>query len=396
VPHDEIGPLSADELLELDNDCVERDARPWGHVTDTAYAFWADGDGDDVELVRSDVYANSYVVRSHRLLHEGLPVVTRVSGRSYARSLSDRVETRIHWNQPGLRRPEWRAVPGSPLHPDGMPRAFHPKVVGTLAEYRDGVSARGGRVELSDEPHVTIINGESRKLIYPDRYPLTAICKLELSHLADGSSTWKQKGHATGFLVGRRTLMTSGHVQLPDGGMARIRVIPACWANQPIFGRGLVTWVKQSYSWHSDSGNDLQVCELYDPIGEQLGYFGYRHYDSDWEDLSRWTMAGFHHDMSIYALSGQTGIAVRDDDDGDDIELDGDTYDTTQVESDADESSGSSGSPLYGWWADGPYAIGVHSGTQHDGTVSGTETLACAAGGDGFVAVAGWGRAQWG
>ena len=46
-------------------------------------------------------------------------------------------------------------------------------------------------------------------------------------------------------------------------------------------------------------------------------------------------------------MSRQTGIAVRDDDDGDDIGVNGDDYDTTQVESDADEASGASGSPLW-------------------------------------------------
>jgi hypothetical protein len=107
-------------------------------------------------------------------------------------------------------------------------------------------------------------------------------------------------------------------------------------------------------------------------------------------------MAGFPYDRSLTSMSYESGIAVRDDDDGDDIDVNGDRYDTTQVESDADEGAGASGSPLWGYWSGMPYAIGVHHGVERDGTISGTEILSCASGGDGFTAAANWGRGMWG
>lgn len=107
-------------------------------------------------------------------------------------------------------------------------------------------------------------------------------------------------------------------------------------------------------------------------------------------------MAGFPFDRSKFGMSVQRGISVRDDDDGDDIRLDGEVYDTTQVESDADDASGASGSPLFAWFGrDNPCAVGVHSGTEIDGTASGDEILSCAAGGDGFVALVRWARGNW-
>jgi hypothetical protein len=144
------------------------------------------------------------------------------------------------------------------------------------------------------------------------------------------------------------------------------------------------------------SGNDFLVGELYDPVGDEVGYFGAVTYDSDWEDLAVWTMAGYSYDRSLWAPSRETAVSIRDDDDGDDIDLDGNTYDTTQVESHADEASGASGSPLFGWFGGGVRAVGVHSGVQRDETITGTEMLSCASGGEGFVEVIRWARAQWG
>jgi V8-like Glu-specific endopeptidase len=286
---------------------------------------------------------------------------------------------------------------GDPYRPDGVPMGIHPKLLTSLEFQRFGINSRGARTLLSEEPHSTVINGESRTFLYPDQYPLTAVCKLYISYQPAPGAAWQNSGEATGYLIGKSTLMTSGHVQPPGGNAWRIKVVPACWAGRSIFGPGFLSYVRETIWWNSDSGSDIQICHLYDPIGERTGYFGYRGYDSDWEDGAYWHMAGFPYDRSLYAMSYQSGIPVRDDDDGDDIEVDGTTYDTTQIESEADEASGASGSPLWGYWDGGkPYAIGVHHGVERDGTVSGTEILSCASGGDGFVAAAHWGRSMWG
>ncbi|MFC7614102.1 trypsin-like serine peptidase [Actinokineospora soli] len=222
------------------------------------------------------------------------------------------------------------------------------------------------------------------------------MCKLYSSYQPTPGGSWVGAGEATGYLIGRSTLMTSGHVGPPTHVPWQIRVVPACWNGQSVFGAGLVTYVRSTWWWHSDSGNDIRICQLFDPVGDRLGYFGVRGYDSSWEDGDYWTMAGFPYDWSLTHMTHETGIAVRDDDDGDDMTVNGTRHDTTQVESDADEASGVSGAPLWGWWDGKPYAIGVHHGVERDGTVFGTEILSCASGGNGFVAAAGWGRGMWG
>jgi V8-like Glu-specific endopeptidase len=328
------------------------------------------------------------------------------AGRTIRRTVAERVDVRHSRRLGGERVSRSRSFADA-YRPSGVPIAYLPRLLRSVGGTRIGQAAGGGKVRLSTtvvltndgDVHSTVIDGESREFLQPTRFPYTAVCKIEKWSL-DATGTWVSSGsYGTGFLIGRRILLTSGHAFEDDrlsSGMFAIKVIPACWANQSVFGPGMITWVTRRRWWHSDSGNDMQVCQLADPVGDRLGFFGARVYDSDWEDMSVWTMAGFPYDRSKFGMSVQHGISVRDDDDGDDIELDGSTYDTTQVESDADEASGASGSPLFAWFgADNPCAIGIHSGYQTDWTVSGDETWSCAAGGDGLVEIVRWAREHW-
>ncbi len=405
---DQSEPLHTADLLQLDEQSFpERDGRPWGHTNDYAFPFWC---ASEITLERADI-EGGYLLRGNGPILHGIPLVDEegAEGRVIARTVGEREHARQM--QKASPRTESRNRSDSRADgfcPSGVPVAYLPRILTSIQDGRRGQSARGGTALLSDTVvttqdgpnHSTIFNGESRDFLRPDFFPYTAVCKLELWQLDTGGRGWVASGdYASGFLIGRSTLLTSGHAfegrRLGDG-VTAIKVIPACWANNSVFGAGMITWVRRRRWWHSDSGNDLQLCQLADPVGDRLGFFGARVYDSDWEDRGVWTMAGFPYDRSKFGMSVQHGIHVRDDDDGDDIELAGDTYDTTQVESDADEASGASGSPLFAWFGEGnPCAVGVHSGSTDDWTVGGTETWACAAGGDGLVAIVNWARDNW-
>jgi hypothetical protein len=399
-------PDTLEALIALDEqDCVPPDPALWEHVNEHAYSFSTPG---EVTLERTGEHGE-YTLRSSAPLLHGLPLASEedAAGKAVVRSPAQRREDRAA-RRAGTATGNGRdrSTPLAGLRPTNLPIAYFPrKIVVARAIY--GASATGGKVRLSTtvvrttegDKHSTVFNGESRDGLRPTHYPYTAVCKVELWTRPGPAGAWANSGsYASGFLVGRRTLLTSGHafegLRLSSG-MAAIKVIPACWGNQPVFGTGMVTWVRQRRWWHSDSGNDLQLCRLADPVGDQMGFFGAQEYDSDWEDDAVWTMAGFPYDISKYGMSAQHGISVRDDDDGDDIDLDGEVYDTAQIESDADEASGASGSPLFAWFDGDVRAIGVHSGDQDDGTISGSEVWACAAGGEGLVALVRWGRENW-
>lgn len=398
MPDADNAPMTPAQLLEVEDEGVAEDTRPWGMVTESARALWTDGRSAP-ELVRSTAYGGVYFLSGSGVIQPGLPGLEAHVGEVDTRTLAQRREAAVQAQAGRHTDRADRAAPrlGEPHCPEGVPRGVHPTLVSRLGEDRYGISAKGSRTLLSAEPHSTIINGESRSLVYPSTFPYTAICKLYSSYQPNPGASWVPAGQATGYLIGRSTMMTSGHVGPPTNVPWQIQVIPACWNNVSIFGAGMVSYVANFWSWNSDSGSDIKICQLFDPIGDQVGYFGYRGYNSDWEDREYWTMAGFPYDISLTYMSREEAIAVRDDDDGDDIRVNDTTYDTTQVESDADEASGVSGAPLWGYW-DGtnPYAIGVHHGVERDGTITGTEILSCASGGAGFTQAAAWGRSMWG
>jgi hypothetical protein len=176
-----------------------------------------------------------------------------------------------------------------------------------------------------------------------------------------------------------------------------IKVVPGSYDGQSVYGPNFFTYASDYQYWEGDTGCDMMVCRLYDPLGTTTGYFGATTYNSDWEDWTVWSMCGYPFDLGESRPTFQGGIPVRDDDDGDDIGVNGSDYDTTQVESEADEASGASGSPLYSWFDNGQmYAIGVHHGTETDYIFpASSETWSAAAGGPGLPGIINWARSVW-
>jgi hypothetical protein len=378
-------PMSQADLMARDNIYPAEDRRPFGTQTQGARSFWLEngqkGQGT-AKIIRSPLAKGALELTCDAPIHFGLPLQSMIHGESAPATGKERSFDSIESHVP-----------------EGVPVAYHPKIF--VPDKR-----RRGRHE-SDENHSTIFGADSRHYIYPDAYPYCAICKLNKETQVRPGDRWGDPRGATGFLVGRRILITAGHVHPDPGAHAwRIEVIPACWEGQSVFGARYRTYVRSCRWWGSDDcGNDLMICELYDPIGDQLGYFGAVTYDSDWEWESRWIMCGYHSDRSSVLPSREVQITVRDDDDGDGVVLKIPglpktfpfplVFDTTQIENDADEASGASGSPLFGWFDKGPMAIGVHRGVENDETIEGIESWSCASGGSGFVQMIKLARMEW-
>lgn len=231
-----------------------------------------------------------------------------------------------------------------------------------------------------------IYDGESRQLYSTTSAPWVRVGQLRTSLGGNGSAA----------LVGKSTILTASHVvknSWSPGGPVRgsVTFTPGMFNGTSTLGPGWTANVIGIAAWEQfvgQDGYDMAICQLDQPFGSWLGYFGYRTYDDDWEDLHVWTHAGYPYDLSP---SGnwpcfELGISVHDDD--------SDSYDTLELETRADIASGQSGGPLWGRWANG--------GRQIIGTLSGREDNfaeaknSLFAGGNGLSRLCRWGRDNWG
>lgn len=230
-----------------------------------------------------------------------------------------------------------------------------------------------------------IIGGvENRTVYWPSGYPWHCIGKLLVWDDAN-APTHQRVG--SGALVGARTVLTASHVFPWASGNWKIQFVPAFYDGSSILGASSVSWVQTARGYNPHKvGNDMAVLKLFTPLGTSLGALGAKVYDSAWEDLGVFTLCGYPCDLTgAYRPTYQTGIPVTDDDsEGDALE----------IENRADEASGMSGGPFFGWWDDPvrPYAVGTHHGWEEE-TIGPLHSVA--AGGKALVNLVNWARQNW-
>jgi hypothetical protein len=138
------------------------------------------------------------------------------------------------------------------------------------------------------------------------------------------------------------------------------------------------------------AAHDIAVLRLYDSVGSWLGWMGTKVYDSSWQGGQYWTLAGYPGSIAgAERPSYQSGIPVLDNDgDGD----------AQEIEHHGSATPGDSGGPFFGFWSDGPYAIGTTSGGE---AITGTpfgwwnEDNNIEAGGQAMVDLVLWAEANW-
>jgi V8-like Glu-specific endopeptidase len=224
---------------------------------------------------------------------------------------------------------------------------------------------------------------DNRYVYYDDSYPWRCI----------GRISWGNEW-GTATLVGEHYVLTASHVVAgtwtPNQPLTTsITFVPAMFDGTSLLGSSWTAQVTGIAAWQEIDavvGYDMALCQLDKPMGDWLGYFGSRGFDNSWENHPYWSHIGYPYDLSLNGVepSFQSGITVNDDD--------GDSFDTYELETDADIASGQSGGPLWGVWTDGGHQIiGVLSGNEND-----SEYTNIFAGGSGLNSLVKWGRDNWG
>jgi hypothetical protein len=185
----------------------------------------------------------------------------------------------------------------------------------------------------------------------------------------------------------------TGHVCPWGSGSWAMQFVPSYWNGSPLLGPGAQSWTSDYRGWNTNdtvAAHDIAVLRLYDPIGSWLGWMGTKVYDSGWNGGPYWTLAGYPGAIAgAQRPSYQPGIQVLD--------TDGDG-DAQEIEHHGDATAGDSGGPFFGFWNDGPYAVGTTSGGEAiTGGIFGwgNEDNNIEAGGQAMVDLVLWAQANW-
>jgi V8-like Glu-specific endopeptidase len=231
-------------------------------------------------------------------------------------------------------------------------------------------------------PEWVIAPDDSRSAYYPNTWPFNLVGRI---FVWDNASNPNWSWWGTASLLGTRTILTASHVVPWGSGNWKALFIPAFYDGASIYGAWAASWVThaQGYSNHAQ-GDDMAVMRLDVPLGNNLGWFGFRTYDTDWEDLSVWTLPGYPWDKDGGNRPWlQMNFPIIDDDnDGAGVEL----------EYLADTEGGQSGAPVFAWFNGSPDVVGTHSGGEDN---FGEPRQNLAAGGEALTNLLHWARANW-
>jgi V8-like Glu-specific endopeptidase len=270
------------------------------------------------------------------------------------------------------------------FRPDWLTLAFQPRVAPPQPPRPVRFLRRRNGVLVVPE---LVIGNDDRVVFTPLAWPWTLIGRID-TWVAFPGNTFSPAGSGTGALVGKNVVLTASHL-VPWWAEAlgrpwMMKFVPAYYDGFSKLGAGVYSYVSElrGYADHSQ-GDDMAVLKLYQPLGESLGFFGYKTYNDDWEGDDRWIIMGYPA-----AVAGgnrpslQFWVIIHDDDsDGAGVEL----------EHTGDTSPGNSGGPLWGWFGDSPRIVGTISGAEAQPFQSNN----VAAGGPALSKLIKWARNNW-
>lgn len=233
-------------------------------------------------------------------------------------------------------RPLWV---GTSLKPRAAPRIIRPRV------HHRGVSL---------DP--LVVWGADERRVYNDtNYPWGCVCRI----LNAG-------GQGSGVLVGPRHVLTASHVIDWTSGNATIEVHRTGGTVQAT-AFAVRTWGFTQVT-NNDSttlDEDYAVIVTNQRLGDRFGWMGTRTYESRWDDEDYWRSIGYPGD-----IAGSLFPVYQRDQNLDEDEWD---YGSARaMTTSADLMPGQSGSPMFGFFSDGPYVVAVVA-AQGSVYASGTE-----------------------
>ena len=365
-------PQNPDEYMSLEN-APALEAMPHELAeevqTRRQYLYIPESEFDLRELIKRSEISGAWEIQLPERAGLGLP------GREYGQLSPEEVTK-------GIGADRNNEELGRPFRPKWIDYTPHPKVTATTRHLMRRVDGR------LYEPHYGVFGADDRQVYYPSGYPWTCVGKV---FVWDNFSLPNPAWTASAVLIGRRVILTAGHVAPWGSGNWAMWFVPAYYDGGSTLGSGVGSWVSDYYGYNtgnSVSAWDMLVCRLYSPLGDAYGYFGTKDYSSSWQGGNYWTLAGYPGAVAgANRPSRQMWWPVLDDDGSGSAE---------EVEYEADATAGNSGGPVFGFWSGLPYAIATHSGGSKTTFLWWTlEDTNVGAGGGALNSLVSWARTNW-
>ncbi len=230
-----------------------------------------------------------------------------------------------------------------------------PDVLPSMPSYAE-MSATPAPLPVSPPPRVVFAGFELEPFVvfppdgrapYTDcRFPWVCLCRV-----ASGT-----RG-GCGVLVGPRHVLTASHVIDWQALTVSVSFVQSGITLASAGATHIMAYEHIVDVTYTNADDDYAVLMLASRLGETFGALGVRTYDSDWDnETASWWNISYAPDVAggTWAAS-QTGFFL----DEDDFDLGGGRMLITKT---GDFVRGMSGSPVFGFWNEGPFVVGVTSG----------------------------------